>query len=329
MKKAVVWLILLGLVAGGAVWMIQSRPPPPPPPDEKKDAIVAAVGSKRLLLSELETEYGRYLALHNMEKPQGRDNDLGVKKIVLNKMIEGMFLEEEADRKQVAVSDTDLNQEIDRLLGPGGEKERDLNMATRSNITMAEWRVKVRRSMRIHKLIVAEIDAKATVDEAQIKAYYAENKDIFKWPERVRALQIMSKDETSAELIRKKLGSGKPTEEAFMALAREKSISPDAAKGGDLGFFSRGQMPKEFEDAVFGLKPGQVSDVVTTVHGFHIFKLINREAPRPMTLDEARDKIAEIIRDHKREKEFSGWIDKLKKETKIEVYAGVLTRRAP
>jgi len=335
MRKTIFVIAMAGSIAGAIIWSYQSGVKQPQPAERIQDMTVATVGAKRIGREQFDKEYTRYLTLLSVDAPQGYENDVKMKRIVLNKMIEELFLESEADRMQVGVSPEELNHEIDLLLGGGDENEKARSMAMRNNITMEEWREKILRGLRIKKLLMAEVDSKVTVDDDEIKTYYQDNKESFKWPERVRALQIMVTDEGSAAMIRKDLVAlpdrpESPREDhvgKFMSKAREKSISPDAAKGGDLGFFSQGQMPKEFEDAVFKLKVGQVSEVVETVHGFHIFMLVNREPPRQMTYDEARDKIMKIIKESKREKEFSDWIEKLKQTTKIEVHPEALLRR--
>jgi peptidyl-prolyl cis-trans isomerase D len=141
------------------------------------------------------------------------------------------------------------------------------------------------------------------VDEAQAKAYYEANKDEFRTPERVRAEYVMlsaeamaAQENVSAEEVRKQWESAygpklREKEEArnkAQAIAAEVRKNPDSfaevAKresqdpgtrdnGGDLGFNARGSFVKPFEDALYRMKPGQVSDVVESEFGFHVIKL--------------------------------------------------------
>ncbi|RMD87545.1 MAG: hypothetical protein D6813_13365 [Calditrichaeota bacterium] len=85
-----------------------------------------------------------------------------------------------------------------------------------------------------------------------------------------RALQIIVKERAEAEKILQQLRSGAD----FRKLAREKSIGPAAAKGGDLGYFNRGDFRPEFESAILKLKPGEISDIIQSEIGYHIFKRI-------------------------------------------------------
>ena len=86
----------------------------------------------------------------------------------------------------------------------------------------------------------------------------------------VHAAHILVKTEQEAFVALYDLGAGKD----FADVARAKSVCPSAKKGGDLGWFSKGKMVKEFESAAFSLKPGELSKPVKTQFGWHIIKVI-------------------------------------------------------
>jgi peptidyl-prolyl cis-trans isomerase C len=135
------------------------------------------------------------------------------------------------------------------------------------NLTEADLRFQFERDLAIRKLLDDQIGGKITVSEKESRAYYDSNLESFKKPEQVRASHILIKvdpgaDEakkaearTKIESLQAKLKKG----EDFGALAKEYSEGPSGPKGGDLGFFGRGQMVKPFEEAAFSMKPGQVS----------------------------------------------------------------------
>ena len=90
----------------------------------------------------------------------------------------------------------------------------------------------------------------------------------------VRASHILVKTETEANDVMKKLNAGKD----FAELARLYSTCPSGKKGGDLGFFGKGQMVKEFESAAFSMEKGQVTQKpVKTQHGYHIIKVTDKK----------------------------------------------------
>lgn len=143
----------------------------------------------------------------------------------------------------------------------------------------------------------------ATDEEA--KKYYEENASKYQGDEERRASHILitfgaGKDEAAKAATRKKaeqvLAEVKKSPDKFDALAKKYSQDPGSAeKGGDLGLIKRGLMVKPFEDAVFSMSPGSISDLVETEFGYHIIKLTEVKGAA-QSYDEVRSQIrAEIM----------------------------------
>ncbi|MCK4536555.1 MAG: peptidyl-prolyl cis-trans isomerase, partial [Desulfuromonadales bacterium] len=107
--------------------------------------------------------------------------------------------------------------------------------------------------------------------------------------------------------------------QSFETVARKHSLSPDAQQGGDLGFFGRGQMPAEFDDAVFALPVGRLSDLVKSEYGFHIFLVEKKRAAARLSQKEADREIRRILESHKQEEAYQGWLQDLRSRATIEV----------
>jgi peptidyl-prolyl cis-trans isomerase D len=146
---------------------------------------------------------------------------------------------------------------------------------------------------------------KVDISQEEIKAYYEENIDDFFMQQQVKARHILFKvppdaDSTKVEEARKRaeeiLARAKKGED-FASLAEKYSEGPTAKKGGDLGYSPRGRMVKQFEDAAFSLKPGELSTVVRTQFGFHIIKVEDVQQERTQSLDEVRKSIESTLRD--------------------------------
>lgn len=105
--------------------------------------------------------------------------------------------------------------------------------------------------------------------ENEIRAYYQQHEEEFRLDDRIRVRQILVSDEKLAEQIIKDLKGGA----AFEDLSAKHSEAANAAQGGDIGYVGRGEIPKIFEDEIFNLKPGQISDIIRTDAKFHIFKV--------------------------------------------------------
>ena len=151
---------------------------------------------------------------------------------------------------------------------------------------------------------------KVTVAEDEISDFYELNPAGFREPEQVKARHILFKvppgasesaDNSAKEKALAILEEAKKGKD-FAALARKHSEGPSASQGGDLGYFSRGQMVKPFEEVAFSLKKGEIGGPVKTQFGWHLIKVDDRKAAVVKTLPEVRDQIeASIKRDMARE----------------------------
>lgn len=157
--------------------------------------------------------------------------------------------------------------------------------------------------------------------QAAMRKYYEDNQEQFKSGERARVAHIVkyvnwqTDEQTAYEVIRRayeELKSGV----AFEALVDKYTDCADS--GGDLGFVMRGQMVEEFEDVVFNLGAGQVSDIFRTRFGFHIAKVYSREPATVAAFEDVKGRITELVKEQMRSEAIDNFIDELKIEAKIE-----------
>ena len=150
----------------------------------------------------------------------------------------------------------------------------------------------------------AAIGDKVTIDPPKIEEYYNANQRSFQTPEQRHARHILFKVEEKDGPEVDKTKAAKAADVAkqakggvdFATLAKEYSEDASKSTGGDLGFFSKGQMVPAFEEAVFALQPGEVSEVVRTQYGYHLIKLEAIKPARTQNLEEVRDKITATLR---------------------------------
>lgn len=124
------------------------------------------------------------------------------------------------------------------------------------------------------------------------------------------------KDEARKKIdtIQEKLKSGAD----FATLAKDESDCPSKEKGGDLGYFGKGQMVKPFEDAALALTPGQTSGVVETQFGYHIIKLTDKKPEGIMPFADVKDQLIQYLKQEKVKTELDSYIASLEKTAKIE-----------
>ena len=163
----------------------------------------------------------------------------------------------------------------------------------------------------------------APVEDAEVQAYYDAHQSEFA-TDRVKASHILVTDEALAKEILVKLRAN-PGQ--FESLAKEHSIDKaNAEKGGDLGFFGRGRMVKEFEDAAFVLnEDGQISEIVQTRFGYHIIKRTGREEGKVKPFDEVKNQIRIRLINEKRRQKTEEFLSKLKQDAGYQVDIEVLS----
>ena len=181
--------------------------------------------------------------------------------------------------------------------------------------------IEKRDDMRREKLIA---DITAEIPEPgqdEIQTYYQQHQSEFRSGEEVRVRQILVNDEAIAKDIQQKLKAGANFGELSSAFSR----APNAKRGGEIGFVSRGEVPKMFEDQIFGLQPGQVSEIIGTDSSFHIFKVEERRPAGMLDLQAA----APLIRTRLREEAIRDRLAQLVTASRRDMNIAVLTRRLP
>lgn len=157
--------------------------------------------------------------------------------------------------------------------------------------------------------------ATAEVKDEDIKNFYEENKDAFKQGESADASHILVEEEDKAREIYEKIKNGGDFEE----LAKEYSTCPSKEKGGNLGTFTKGQMVKEFEDAVFENEVGTITEPVKTQFGYHIIKINQKNDAKELSFDEVKDRIVEQVRRQKEQEIYNKKITELKDKYEVKM----------
>jgi peptidyl-prolyl cis-trans isomerase D len=168
-------------------------------------------------------------------------------------------------------------------------------------------------------LDAAALQQSVTLNEADVRSYYEQNVSRLSGNEERRASHILlsvpaGAPATEKDALRQRaqalLEQVRKAPQTFAAVAKAESKDPgSAANGGDLDYFGRGAMVKPFEDAVFALEKGAISDVVETDFGFHIIQLTDIKAPKPRSFDEMRAQIETDLKQQQAQKLFAETAD--------------------
>jgi peptidyl-prolyl cis-trans isomerase C len=167
----------------------------------------------------------------------------------------------------------------------------------------------------ISLLLEKEIEDKAKVGDKDVKDYYEKHKADLMTNNQVRASHILVKSEDEAKKILDQLKKGGD----FKKIAKEKSIDTGSAQnGGDLGFFSRGQMVPEFDKAAFSLKEGELSGPVKSQFGYHIIKVTGKKEGKVVEFDKVKDLLTQKVTAEKQKEAFDSYMESLKKSYTVD-----------
>lgn len=184
---------------------------------------------------------------------------------------------------------------------------------------LEERMAEVKKRIVVDLFLKKKVETEAKISDEELKGFYEKNLDKFKSGEQIRASHILVKAESEAQAIQEQLKKGGNFEE----LAKSKSVDSSAAKGGDLGWFGKGNMVPAFEKAAFALKEGQVSGIVKSDFGFHIIKLTGKRAAGTRPFDEVKEQIKSALLPQKQQQAFMKLKEDLKKGAKVEFAPGV------
>lgn len=249
-----------------------------------------------------------------------------VKSNILETLIDRELLYQESEKEGIKVKEGDINKQIEGLKKQFPEKGAFEKALKSVDLTEDELRDQIKQQLAVRELIDKKIAPKIKIGDKEVKAFYDTHPDIFKRPEEVRASHILIKVDSQApkkdvavakkkiEAAQKRLKNG----EDFAKVAKDVSEGPSAKRGGDLGYFRRGQMVKPFEDAAFAMKTGQVSDIVRTRFGFHIIKVTDKKPESMVTFAKVSDKIKAYLKQKKVRENVQAMIKNLKQYAKIE-----------
>jgi len=237
---------------------------------------------------------------------------------LVDELIERHLLLQEAHRQQLGISNSEFGETVERIKEDYSQQEFE-SLFKEKGFHLADWEKKLREDLLIKKILSLSIDQKIVISEEKTKNYYETHIQDFMVPERVKAKHIVAAKEEGAKKIRQMVLQGA----SFELLAKEKSLSPDAEQGGDLGLFTKGEMPEAF-DVVFSLKESAISPIVKTPYGFHVFKVEKIFPSRTLSYREVRPQIQDILFQEKREALYQEWIKDLKSASSIKLNLSVL-----
>lgn len=215
---------------------------------------------------------------------------------VLEQLIASQLLSHEAERLGVKASTTAVAKEWASVRSSYSKEELAQRLA-KTYQTEPELIAAIEQRLTIGALLAKEAFEGIEAKQAELQEIWNKlsAEDRIK-PPRVHAAQIVLATEEEAQKVHRALKRGAD----FSTMAQALSIAPESARGGDLGWFSAGEMPTVFDSMCGGLEIGKLSAVTPSPFGFHVCIVLEREAARPQTFDEMKDTLRERLLEQKR-----------------------------
>ena len=246
---------------------------------------------------------------------------------MLDNLIDRELLLQEAKTLKMTAPSQQVDAELQKLIARFPSKEAFDDALKAQNLTLESVKKDMESQILRRQLLKQEVFDKININPNEYQTFYEQNKDKYVEEEQVRARHILIKvaqDTSPADegqlkkraddaLKRAKKG------EDFAKLAHEFSEDGSREKGGDLGFFARGQMVAEFEEAAFALKPGQVSDLVRTQFGYHIIKVEERKPAKALSFAEAQEQVKEDVQREHTMVRYQDYMAGLRNKANIEI----------
>ena len=294
------------------------------------DRIVARINDDVITLSELQEE-GLPLFERLRENYTGQELDRRMRRAereLLDQLILKRLQLQYANQIGLTASETEINAALKDVLNRNNlTQEQLVELLTKEGLTLQDYKDRLREQIILARLMNQAVRSRISVDSNEVDAYYQAHRDEFHRPDEVKVRHIFFHIDPGAEssqLAAVQALATRVHEEArnggdFASLARRHSEDVTAQNGGDLGVIKRGEALPEFENVIFALHEGEVSDVIRTPNGLHIIKVdsIFKGSGRP--LSEVRADIERRVLQEKTEKRFKEWANELRDRAFIEI----------
>jgi parvulin-like peptidyl-prolyl isomerase len=279
------------------------------------------VNGQRIEQSQIQQEFDRlkphYENVFDDQPPQEQKAQL--MEWSKENVIERVLLSQEAKRRNETIAPEQIDAEIESIKNHlGGQEQFDKQFSDEEKQKLRQGIILQKQTERLIENTCKDLPEPSG---QQIQQFYETHKERFISPEQLRVCHIVKHlnfqtDEETAEKIMQQAKAELDSGAVFENVAEKYSDCPE--NGGDLGYITKGQMVEEFEDVVFNMNTGQISDVFHTRFGLHIAKLYDRKPSVCLPLEEAKDAIDKQLKEQSRTEAVNALADELKTKAAIE-----------
>jgi len=300
------------------------------PPGKVINAIAAVVNDDVITLAEVRREARPVINEAEKKSPLDDEARTRIRRTVLDRLVEKRLADQKIKELGITIGDDEVRQAIEDVRRQNNNMTQEALVAAlaRDGLTFDQYQTQLRDQLEKLKLVSMEVRSKVQVGETEMQEYYEANAARYSDEDTFHARHIFFRvnEKSSPAEIKQTMNtaltvlaeakSGKD----FVELAKKYSEDPAArADGGDMGRFKKGDMLPELESTIMAMKPGEVSELVSTPLGLHIVKLDERFRGKMKPFENVRGEIENEIYRKKSEERFSQWAKELRSKSSIEV----------
>jgi peptidyl-prolyl cis-trans isomerase SurA len=295
------------------------------------DRIVAVVNSDIITLYDLNRAlkpYQENIKALGYETEKERETLFQVRKDLLDQLIDSKLADQEIERAQITVSESDIDETIERLKEVRSITDEQLREGlARQGLTMAEYRKEMREQILRTKLVNREVKSKIVVTKEDIKAYYDSHQDAYAGEKKYYLYNIFVRLSPEADTSEKedalrqmenamaRLDQGI----AFEDLVNQLKDSSSRAQGTDLGLYRAEELSEQLQGAVEKLSAGEYTEVLNTDFGPQIIYVQKIQETPAKSLDEVESEISEILYNELVDNKYQDWLNDLRNRSLIKI----------
>ena len=270
-------------------------------PPEKR--VVIRLGKRKITQDELAKEIKQFASDLGMMEQGGKR----FLEPLVNRIIDNYLIIEYGKDIGITISENELQTAIKDMKREYTEKVFH-DMLLHRYMDYEEWKEGLRNKLLVDKIIAKVTERIPPVTFHEIKMYFDTHQDEFSHPQIVNFRQIVTETRVEAENILKRLNKGEEMDD----LAREHSVAPEAGRGGEVGWVAREELEQTMEEELFSLAVGEISPVVKTPYGFHIFEVLSRRPEGTKSLPEAMAEIESKLTQQRKDSFHRNWLTELR-----------------
>jgi peptidyl-prolyl cis-trans isomerase SurA len=295
------------------------------------EQIVARVNNQIITQTEFERSENDLKQEALQQDPANAEKTVAEhRKDILRDLIDQQLLLEKG--KDLGITaDTELVKKLDEMRKSMKlDSMEDLEKVAQSQgVSFEDFKQSTRNQIISQQVIGREVGSRLTLTKDEEQEFYDQHKTELAQPEQIKLSEILVSTDKGTGDEAAKLAAAKAKAEDLLAqirkganfdeIAKKNSDGPTAAQGGDLGYFKRGTLAKELEDLTFGLKSGDVSDVIRTKQGFVILKVTDHQSAGIPPMKDIEPKIQDALYMQKLQPALRQYLTKLREEAYIKI----------